>query len=436
MSAPAIIFDQVWKRFHRGEVHDSLRDLIPAAIRSLTGRGPKSTELEEGDFWAVKNLSFEVHPGQTLGIIGPNGSGKSTTLKLLTRIYQPTAGYAELRGRVGTLIELSAGFHGDLTGRENVYLQGAIMGMRTNEIKRKFDDIVDFAGIADFIETPVKRYSSGMNARLGFSIAVHLEPEILIIDEVLAVGDLSFQARAFGRIRDLSRSGIPVVIVSHQLDRIAELCTEVICLNKGEERARGSAKDVIAAYISQNQTPRNLPIEGPVDFTSVELLSDGKINPGDHVSIRVRGRINEDIPEHVDPIIVRVRALQTGNIIYFTGARPHGVHLPERGEFEVEVGLQMNVCFGNYTIEVVAHNSHSRADVAEAPTVLVAVAESSMFGGFVQLNVSMKETTHENFSVPELRTQPAVPKYAAEIHMDESGWVDTAAPASFPGGET
>ena len=216
-----MVFDRVWKKFNRGSMHDSLRDLIPAAASRLLGRGPKATDLGSGDFWAVRDLSFEVLPGQCLGVIGPNGSGKSTTLKLLTRIYAPTLGHAAITGRVGTLIEVSAGFHGDLSGRENVFLQGAIMGMRTRDIARRFDEIVEFSGISEFIDTQVKRYSSGMNARLGFAIAAHLEPDVLVIDEVLAVGDLSFQQRAFGRIKEMTRSGIPVIMVSHQLDRVA-----------------------------------------------------------------------------------------------------------------------------------------------------------------------------------------------------------------------
>jgi lipopolysaccharide transport system ATP-binding protein len=214
-----MVFDRVWKKFHRGAVHDSLRDLIPATVGRILGRARnEDVGLGDGDFWAVKDLSFEVGPGECLGIIGPNGSGKSTTLKLLTRIYAPTRGRTLITGRVGTLIEISAGFHGDLTGRENVFLQGSIMGMRIKEVARKFDEIVEFSGISEFIDTPVKRYSSGMNARLGFSIAAHLEPDVLVIDEVLAVGDLSFQQKAFGRIRDMTRSGIPVIMVSHQLE--------------------------------------------------------------------------------------------------------------------------------------------------------------------------------------------------------------------------
>src|SRR5688572_9489001 len=164
MEQPGIVFDGVWKKFHRGERHDSLRDLLPALVRRVTGTAPARPELSEAEFWAVRDVSFEVHRGQALGIIGPNGAGKSTILKLLTRILAPTRGRCVIHGRVGALIEVAAGFHQDLTGRENVYLQGAILHMKRAEITRRFDEIVEFAGLQEFIDTPVKRYSSGMNA--------------------------------------------------------------------------------------------------------------------------------------------------------------------------------------------------------------------------------------------------------------------------------
>src|SRR5579872_1855152 len=176
-----IEFDQVWKKFARGELHDSLRDLVPATVRRLAGRGPARDELSGEEFWAVRDVSFEVRPGEALGI-----------LKLLTRILVPTRGHCAIAGRAGALIEVAAGFHPDLTGRENVFLQGAILGMKRREIKSRFDEIVSFAEIEAFIDTPVKRYSNGMNARLGFAIAAHISPDVLVIDEVLSVGDMRF----------------------------------------------------------------------------------------------------------------------------------------------------------------------------------------------------------------------------------------------------
>ena len=197
--------EQVWKKFRRGERHDSLRDLIPALGRAITRR-PKSDALERDQFWALQDVSFRVDPGEALGIIGPNGAGKSTILKILTRLLRPTHGHAEVAGRVGALLEIGGSLHPDLTGRENLFLQGSIMGMKRAEILRKFDEIVEFAGIPEFIDTPVKRYSSGMHARLGFAVAAHLETDVLIIDEVLAVGDAAFQRRAFERMEVMVRA--------------------------------------------------------------------------------------------------------------------------------------------------------------------------------------------------------------------------------------
>jgi lipopolysaccharide transport system ATP-binding protein len=248
VSAPVVVFEGVSKKFRRGERHDSLRDLIPSLARRMLGRRA-SRELESpDDFWAVRDVSFEVARGEALGIIGPNGAGKSTTLKLLTRILKPTQGTCLVRGRVGALIEVAAGFHPDLTGRENIFLQGAIMGMRRPEIIRKLDAIIDFAGVSDFIDTPVKRYSSGMNARLGFSIAANLEPDALIIDEVLSVGDMAFQQRCVDRMADFKRNGVSIVFVSHNLQAIASLCDRALFLKRTAEFL-GPPLETIQAYL-------------------------------------------------------------------------------------------------------------------------------------------------------------------------------------------
>jgi len=384
-----VVFDGVWKKFRRGEHHDSLRDLLPATLKRLAGRGPSGRELGEGDFWAVRNLSFEVTPGQTLGIIGANGSGKSTTLKLLTRIYEPTRGHCAIHGRVGTLIEISAGFHGDLTGRENIFLQGAIMGMRSHEIVRRFDEIVEFSGIADFIDTPVKRYSSGMNARLGFAIAAHLEPEVLIIDEVLAVGDLKFQERAFGRIRDLARSGLPVVMVSHQLDRIAELCTDVIMLRDGQVAARGTADEVIPAYVGQVDAERAAIRSELIAFDAL-VLSAPTVRSGAPVTVVVEGRVTGDLDEHAEPLGIQVRSLRSGHPLFVTGSRRLGVPLGRRGPFTVEVTLQANLPPGDYLVEAGAQDSRTLQAFATAPSALLRVTDPGSFRGTVQLNASMR----------------------------------------------
>src|SRR4030095_10231145 len=193
MNEPAVVFDKVWKKFRRGERHDSLRDAITTFVKKPFKARLAVDALEEQEFWAIEDVSFEVKPGEALGIIGPNGAGKSTTLKLLTRILRPNKGRCRVTGRIGALIEVAAGFHPDLTGRENIFLQGAIMGMKRAEIARRLDESGDFSGVASFVDTPFRRYSSGMQARLCFSVAAHLDPEVLFTDEVLSVGDMSFQ---------------------------------------------------------------------------------------------------------------------------------------------------------------------------------------------------------------------------------------------------
>src|SRR3954468_22379014 len=208
------------------------------------GRGPKPQE-----FWALRDIDFEVRRGETLGVIGHNGAGKSTLLKILSRITPPTKGEVHLRGRVGALLEVGTGFHPELSGRENVFLNGAILNMKRNEIQSRFDEIVEFADIGPFIDTPVKRYSSGMQLRLAFSVAAHLEPEILIIDEVLAVGDTAFQQKCLGRMETASREGRTVLFISHNLASVRALCDRAILLSKGQMEAEGSTGEVIRAYV-------------------------------------------------------------------------------------------------------------------------------------------------------------------------------------------
>lgn len=250
MSEPAVVFDRVWKKFRRGEHHDSLRDAVTALVKRPFMRRRSVDALEEQEFWALKDVSFEVQPGEALGIIGPNGAGKSTALKLLTKILKPTMGRSVVRGRVGALIEIAAGFHPDLTGRENLYLQGAILGMTRAEVARKLDGMVEFSGIRDFIDTPVKRYSSGMNARLGFAIAAHVDPDVLLIDEVLAVGDFAFQQKCFARLAEFRKSGAAIVFVSHNMQAIVSLCDKALLLRPGRSPILASVGEVAALYAS------------------------------------------------------------------------------------------------------------------------------------------------------------------------------------------
>jgi lipopolysaccharide transport system ATP-binding protein len=286
MSDITLRFDHVSKKFMKGEVHDSLRDLVPAVFKSTMGMRKRSRH-EDKEFWAVSDLSFEVKRGEALAIIGPNGAGKSTTLKLLSRILKPNLGSITVAGRMSALIEITAGFHPDLTGKENIFLNGAIFGMRRNEIEDRMEEIIDFSGVRGFMDTPVKRYSSGMYARLGFSIAAHVNPEILLVDEVLSVGDFTFQAKCIQRMQNILKNGTTVVFVSHNMESVLSLCHRAILLKEGKVASEGTPAVVIKDYyksggawtpdVPENNTAQIERIENKAD-----AVADGAVRPGDH----------------------------------------------------------------------------------------------------------------------------------------------------------
>lgn len=243
----SIRVENLSKRFEIGEIHhNSLRDTIMSFVRK-----PLQSD-ETRQIWALKDISFSVNDGETIGIIGNNGAGKSTLLKILSRITKPTRGTAELHGRVGSLLEVGTGFHNELTGRENIYLNGAILGMKRAEIDKHFDEIIAFAEIEKFLDTPAKHYSTGMFMRLAFAVAAHLEPEILIVDEVLAVGDVNFQRKCLNKMKDVSKSGRTVLFVSHDMSAITRICSRAIALSKGEIVSEGTASEVVRDYLNSS----------------------------------------------------------------------------------------------------------------------------------------------------------------------------------------
>ena len=253
-----ITVDNVSKLYHLGERSaNSLRDVVSGFFRRSGG------DASKGELWALKNVSFEVEQGDTLGIIGRNGAGKSTLLKILSRITKPTRGTAEIRGRVGSLLEVGTGFHNELSGRENIFLNGAILGMRRAEIERRFDEIVAFSEVEQFLDTPVKHYSSGMYMRLAFSVAAHLEPEVLIVDEVLAVGDTSFQNKCLGKMDEVSRSGRTVLFVSHNLGSLAQICNKGLLLNKGEMVSHGDIRETVNDYLKLSGQENQFALQNP-----------------------------------------------------------------------------------------------------------------------------------------------------------------------------
>lgn len=299
MSDIALEFSHVWKKFKRGEKFNSLRDLIPSMTKRLFS-GNHRGELEEKEFWALKDVSFQVKCGETLGIIGHNGAGKSTILKLLTGILRPDKGGIEVNGRQSALIEVGAGFHPDLTGRENVYLNGAILGMKKSEIDKKFNEIVEFSGISEFMDTPVKRYSSGMYARLGFSIAAHVDPDILLVDEVLSVGDMKFQQKCLKKMLSFKNSGRTVIFVSHHLESINTLCSKTALISNGQLKRIGVTGEVIKDYIGLMQEVDQETTDR-VSIWNVSLTDENKKNsemfhPGQKAYLSFK--LKCDIPLH------------------------------------------------------------------------------------------------------------------------------------------
>ena len=290
------------KRYALGaqlNAYDTLRDVLASKF-SLFGRKRRADD-DQTHIWALRHVSFDVPEGSVLGIIGKNGAGKSTLLKILSRVTEPTEGYAEIRGRVGALLEVGTGFHPELTGRENIYLNGAILGMSRAEIDRKFDEIVAFAEMERFLDTPVKRYSSGMYVRLAFAVAAHLEPEILVVDEVLAVGDAAFQRKSLGRMSDVARGGRTVLFVSHNMSAILNLTKEAIVLEKGRIAFRGPTPEAVDYYLASTMTRSGERIWQPEEIPATAA-------PFRPLALRVkdtRGRVTDAV-RSVEPVTIEV----------------------------------------------------------------------------------------------------------------------------------
>ena len=275
MSDIAVHVERLSKRYYLvpPSHHSSIREALADGARTAWQRLRRRRQ-SDGEFWALRDVSFDVAAGEVIGIIGRNGAGKSALLKILSRVTEPTSGRAEIHGRVGSLLEVGTGFHPDLSGRENIFMNGAVLGMRKAEIVRKFDEIVAFAEVEPFVDTPVKRYSSGMYVRLAFAVAAHLEPEVLLVDEVLAVGDAEFQKKCLGKIQDVSSAGgRTVLFVSHSMDAVQRLCARSVLLERGRKVAIGDTRSVVAEYLLRTQAP-----SAPgawIDVTGVERTGAG-----------------------------------------------------------------------------------------------------------------------------------------------------------------
>jgi lipopolysaccharide transport system ATP-binding protein len=277
---------------------NTFRELVTDGIKNIFTKKTEEAVSHE-DFWALKGVSFDIKQGDRVGIIGSNGAGKSTLLKVLSRITEPTEGKISIKGRVASLLEVGTGFHPELSGRENIFLNGAILGMKRQDIKNQFDAIVDFAGVEKFLDTPVKRYSSGMYVRLGFAISAHLEPEILIVDEVLAVGDAEFQRKCLGKMKDASTSGRTILFVSHNLTAVQGLCNKAMFMQKGQLMEMGETNQVLATYLSHVQktaleswwlTPEEAPGNTLARLKSIKLVPDF-IDNQKHIDVRTPFKI-------------------------------------------------------------------------------------------------------------------------------------------------
>lgn len=306
-----------------------LRDVIANKIKSF-GKKIDNSDLE--DFWALKDINFEVEQGDRVGIIGRNGAGKSTLLKVISKITEPTTGTIKMRGRISSLLEVGTGFHPELTGRENIFLNGAILGMKKSEIKRKFDEIVAFSEVGKFIDTPVKRYSSGMYVRLAFAVAAHLEPEILIVDEVLAVGDMQFQKKCLGKMKDVGKEGRTIIFVSHDLSSIRAICNKGILLSQGKVKAFGESGDITRLYEIDSQPkdgesgaiqirdpkPKNYHLER-VELRNSSNKPCNNFEAGDDMFINLW--TNGPAPQDSFTIEFKLRN-ERGNVISFGSANP------------------------------------------------------------------------------------------------------------------
>src|SRR5271157_109740 len=296
----AITIENLGKRYtigHRRAAGDGMRHAIEGAMRAPLAwlRSRQQDKLQQVDFWALKDVSFQIKQGEVVGIIGRNGAGKSTLLKILSRITVPTEGRIRIDGRIASLLEVGTGFHQELTGRENIFLNGAILGMTRAEIIRKFDEIVEFSEIEEFLDTPVKRYSSGMYVRLAFAVAAHLEPEILIVDEVLAVGDAAFQKKCLGKMGSFAESGRTVLFVSHNMEAVRTLCQRVVWLKDGRLHKDGKADEIVGDYFNSTSSQQSFSCSNPdygLTIQKVVLRNDrgeesSQFRPGDDLIVEI-----------------------------------------------------------------------------------------------------------------------------------------------------
>ncbi len=386
----AIKVVDVSKKYKLGQVsYRTLRDDIARLF--------KGTKKKDGHFWALKNVSFGLKEGESLGIIGANGSGKSTMLKMLAGVTNPTSGTVEKKGRIGALIELTAGFHSELTGRENIYLYGSIIGMKRSDINKRFDEIVEFSGLSDFLDTPIKRYSSGMYARLGFSVTAHLDPDILLIDEVLSVGDFSFQNKCLDKMLEYKKRKVSIVFVSHNLDSVRKICNRALFLEKGELIYDGDIEDAINEYyfsFSKSKAGTNdiLPTISLTDKKMVNSIGNscGAINSGDLVDLKLKFKAENEIKNVCFAMFVRH---SNGMVIFDTSSDLiNGQKYEFRAgeEKTLKFSLSVNLLKGAYLIGCNVYRTN------EQNSVEYLFYENNLFAFTVKENVAHQGVVNLN----------------------------------------
>jgi lipopolysaccharide transport system ATP-binding protein len=381
MDEPAISVEKVGKRYQIGQGHtdvlaERLQRMVTSPLRLRRRSSGPATHMaasHDGDseMWALRDVSLQIQRGEAIGLIGPNGAGKSTLLKLLSRITLPTEGRIVMRGRVATLLEVGTGFHPELSGRENIFVNGAILGMRRREIDAKFDEIVDFSGIERFIDTPVKRYSSGMFVRLAFAVAAHLEPEILLVDEVLAVGDAEFQRKCLGKMQEVSEHGRAVVFVSHNMAAVQRLCSRVFVIDHGRVVLEGNAPDAVAAYLDRAGPEQETGVAVIRDDTErfqgtgaarlrKVVMSDADGMPTSSIRLgqRLRVTLCYEVFEHFDDAVIELGICTTEGQRLVTVQNTDRMASPFRlvkGFHEVTAELDVVLLPGEFVLEVALH---------------------------------------------------------------------------------
>jgi lipopolysaccharide transport system ATP-binding protein len=390
--------------------YSSLRDVIANTTKSIFNSKSKINNPNSEEFWALDDVNFEVKQGERLGIIGRNGAGKSTLLKVLSRIVTPTKGRITIEGRVASLLEVGTGFHPELSGRENIFLNGSILGMSKSEIKSKFDEIVAFSEVEKFLDTPVKRYSSGMYVRLAFAVAAHLEPEILIVDEVLAVGDAEFQKKCMGKMKDVSGEGRTVIFVSHNMQAVSNLCNTGLLLNKGKVEIKGNVEDCIKKYMTSsrgiNLTSLSLSdrlnrSNGAALFEEVKAVKNGEecwdFNFDEDISIQFKVTASKDVPNlgfyiairnpFSEEIISNFKTIVSNSVIQKDESKFFTVSIPKRSFRPGQYGLYFALSNSDHKIFYDILDNNVNIPMLNINPISMDVHENS---GFVSLPFDLK----------------------------------------------